>query len=95
VDDDDVLASDYLERAMEIALEYPHIGAFGGSIKGEFELMPEPWLTPYLGNLAIREIERDSWSNMAGGWTDSTPFGAGLCIRGRVAEDYRRKALVG
>lgn len=93
VDDDNVLAADYLKHAVQIATDYPHIGAFGGSVKGEFETAPAPWLSPYLSRLAVREIERDSWSNMLSGWNDSIPFGAGLCVRRSVAQDYRNKSL--
>ena len=93
VDDDNVLATDYLECAIQITNECPHIGAFGGSIKGEFETAPEPWALPYLSLLAIREIERDSWSNLLTGWNESSPAGAGLCVRRSVAQDYWRKIL--
>jgi glycosyltransferase involved in cell wall biosynthesis len=93
VDDDNVLAADYLAHAVQIATDCPHIGAFGGSIKGEFETPPAPWASPYLNRLAIREIDRDSWSNLHSGWNESTPVGAGLCVRRFVAQDYRNKSL--
>jgi glycosyltransferase involved in cell wall biosynthesis len=93
VDDDNVLAADYLECAVQIAGSFPHIGAFGGSVKGEFEVAPEPWVSPYLHWLAIREIQRDNWSNLINSWNDSTPFGAGLCVRRAVVEDYWHKVL--
>jgi glycosyltransferase involved in cell wall biosynthesis len=93
VDDDNVLAADYLECAVQIATARPYIGAFGGSVKGEFETTPEPWASPYLHWLSIREIHRDSWSNLMIGWNDSSPYGAGLCVRRSVAQDYLQKAL--
>src|SRR5260370_12163363 len=43
VDDDNVLDRDYLEQAAQIASEYKHIGAFGASIKAEFEVTPPDW----------------------------------------------------
>jgi glycosyltransferase involved in cell wall biosynthesis len=92
VDDDNVLAHDYLEVALEIAAQCPHIGAFGGSVKGEFEMPPAPWTRPYVEMLAVRELQRDTWSNLLS-WNDGTPVGAGLCVRRSVAEDYKSKAL--
>ena len=91
VDDDNVLEPDYLQHAQQIAAEFPHIGAFNGSAEGEFEVSPEPWARPYLHWL-VREIRRDSWSNLLSS-NESTPFGAGLCVRRSVAEDYRSKTL--
>jgi glycosyltransferase involved in cell wall biosynthesis len=93
VDDDNVLAADYLESAVEIANAHRYIGAFGGSTRGEFEIAPEPWIRPYLNLLAIREVQRDSWSNLHNSWNESTPLGAGLCVRRSVAQDYLDKTL--
>ncbi len=92
VDDDNILAPDYLASAIEVATTSLHIGAFGGSIRGEFEIPPQPWASPYLHLLAVREIHRDSWSNLLNVWNDSVPCGAGLCIRRSVALDYMHKS---
>ena len=90
VDDDNVLATDYLERASEIATTFPYIGAFGGSVKGEFELIPERWTQKYFSLLAVRELNTDTWSNLLS-WNDGTPYGAGLCVRREVADDWLSK----
>jgi glycosyltransferase involved in cell wall biosynthesis len=90
VDDDNLLAAGYLEQAIRIAGEFPQIGAFGGSIKGEFEIAPPDWIEPYLEGLAVCELDRDYWSN-SGGWSKSSPYGAGLCVRHNIAEDYAQK----
>jgi hypothetical protein len=87
VDDDNVLAPDYLADAIEIYKDYPFLGAFGGSIEGEFEVEPPSSITPYLEGLTIRKITRDHWSN-AREWSEATPFGAGMCVRREVAELY-------
>jgi glycosyltransferase involved in cell wall biosynthesis len=84
VDDDNVLAGDYLERALRIADEWPHLGAWSGSLVPEFEVEPAPELTPYLSSLAIRQVQGDHWSNLKG-WTEAVPFGAGMCVRRVVA----------
>ena len=44
VDDDNVLAPDYLENAVSIAQRNPALGAFGGKCVPEFEVEPEAWL---------------------------------------------------
>jgi glycosyltransferase involved in cell wall biosynthesis len=90
VDDDNVLDSEYLKAATEVAASFPQIGAFGGSIKGEFEAMPPDWMASYYEGLAVCELDRDYWSNV-GGWSLATPYGAGLCVRRCVAEDYAKK----
>lgn len=87
VDDDNVLKSDYLEVAWTIGKDYPFLGAWGGQIKPEFETLPPEWTKPYWKFLAIREFEQDSWSNLLH-QHDTTPCGAGLCIRKHVAEKY-------
>lgn len=91
VDDDNVLGRTYLQSAVEIASAYPFIGAFGGSISGEFEVPPPRWLKrDHQMRLGICAIDRDYWSNSPV-WSLATPFGAGMCVRRTVAEDYARK----
>jgi hypothetical protein len=41
VDDDNVLAPDFLEQARVISARYPHLGVFGaGNLEPEFEVQP-------------------------------------------------------
>lgn len=87
VDDDNVLAPDYVETAVRIGHDHPFLGAFGGAILGEFEVPPPAWAKKYLGLLAIHDCTRVSWTNEPYG-SQSTPVGAGMCIRTRVAEAY-------
>jgi glycosyltransferase involved in cell wall biosynthesis len=92
LDDDNVLGREYLTAALGIGDQWPHLGAFGGSIKGEFEAPPPDWIIPYFEGLVVCELDRDYWSNQ-GGWSWATPYGAGLCVRRRVAEDYAQKVM--
>jgi glycosyltransferase involved in cell wall biosynthesis len=87
VDDDNLLDPDYFANALEIYEDYPFLGAFGGSIEGEFEVEPPLSITPYLEGLAIRRTLSDHWSN-AKKWSEATPFGAGMCVRREVVELY-------
>jgi glycosyltransferase involved in cell wall biosynthesis len=90
VDDDNELASDYLERAYRIAREWPRLGAWGsGAISAEFEVEPAHHLKPFLGFLGVREVAQTLWTNVIS-CTDATPIGAGLCIRREVADAYMK-----
>lgn len=91
VDDDNVLDNNYLEVALQIAVEYPWVGAWGGQIRPEFESPPPEETRPFWGYLAIREFETDSWSNQARAW-ESVPCGAGMIVRATVAQRYAQKA---
>ncbi len=87
VDDDNVLDAEYLEAAFHISKDYPLVGAWGGQIEPEFEEEPAEWTKPYWGLLAIRQFEHDHWSNLLH-QHQTTPCGAGLCVRRVVAEKY-------
>ena len=90
VDDDNVLALDYLEQAVRIAREYPFLGAWSGQSIAEFEdpsNLPHPLLKGFLQD---RRLDADCWSNDRN-HTKSDPYGAGMCVRRCVADAYRRK----
>ncbi len=87
VDDDNVLAADYLEQASIIAHGKPFLGAFGGMVKPEYESPPPSWAIPCLGMLGIRDVPASVWSNDINHWA-STPIGAGMCVRRDVAVAY-------
>lgn len=91
VDDDNVLAPNYLEEALRIARDYPFLGAWGGSTIGEFEVEPEPWAREFLGIIGVRVVAEDCWNNMPTHFP-STPIGAGMAIRRKVAEAYAHAA---
>lgn len=87
VDDDNVLDSEFLELTAKIAIDFPFIGAWGGQILPEFEFSPPEWAEPFLGYLALREVKKEQWSNLIH-QLDTTPHGAGLCVRKSVAKQY-------
>jgi glycosyltransferase involved in cell wall biosynthesis len=90
VDDDNVLAPDYLEQALRVEREWPILGAWGGDVTGEFETQPDPWTRAYWGYLCIRECKEARWSNNPEDW-DAIPYGGGLCIRAEVASVYAQQ----
>lgn len=100
VDDDTVLAPNYLEEALKIGTEWSFVGAWGGSAIGEPESPIPSWLGDQRWRLTIFEVQEDVWSNLRDGFT-TVPVGAGMCVRSSVArhfaersrDDEKRKAL--
>jgi glycosyltransferase involved in cell wall biosynthesis len=87
VDDDNVLAPDYLEQVARIAADRPFVAVWGGAVQPQYE-DPNFALPRSLWSLlTLREVESDLWSNDPGHHA-STPWGAGLCVRRKVAEQY-------
>ena len=90
VDDDNVLADDYLERAIEIAKNYPFLGSWSGRIELKLENPDNPPPKRLRHLLAERLVEEEVWSNDSQ-HVRSTPWGAGMCIRRVVADAYVRE----
>jgi glycosyltransferase involved in cell wall biosynthesis len=92
IDDDNVLAPDYLSTAVRIAREHPALGAWSGDV----ELVFEPGVTPpppaWRSYLTERRPPRVAISTDAG-HNDSTPWGAGMCVRRILAGAYRKRSL--
>ncbi|AFY30873.1 glycosyltransferase [Calothrix sp. PCC 7507] len=87
VDDDNLLELNYLETTWQISKDYPFIGVWGGQVIPQFEETPPEWTKPYWIALAIKEFDQDQWSNLVNQY-ETTPCGAGMCIRKFVAEKY-------
>ena len=90
VDDDNVLDKKYLARALKIKEEWPSLGVWGsGSIIPEYELLPAATVRALIPYLAVRETDRACWSNVFP-CLEATPWGAGMCVRVKVADAYRQ-----
>jgi glycosyltransferase involved in cell wall biosynthesis len=90
VDDDNILDPLYLSEALRIADEWPKLGVWGsGNIAPEFEIAPNDYLRKLVPNLALRSASRECWGNVLP-CIDITPWGAGLCLRRKVADPYLR-----
>ena len=91
VDDDNVLDPDYLAHVGQIATQHPFLGTWSGCV----ELVFEPGVTPpplaWHSYLTARRCERAVWSNDPT-HHESTPWGAGLCVRRAVATAYHRRS---
>jgi glycosyltransferase involved in cell wall biosynthesis len=90
VDDDNVLAADYLQTAQSLFLKHPQLGVIGaGILEPEFATQPSPELVPYLRLLSLRRISSALWSNNADDQA-AVPWGAGLCVKRDVAAAYEQ-----
>jgi GT2 family glycosyltransferase len=88
VDDDNVVAVDYLETARSLFSKHPQLGAIGaGVLEPEFATPPSPELVPYLRLLCLRQVATPLWSNNADDHA-AVPWGAGLCVTRGVANAY-------
>jgi glycosyltransferase involved in cell wall biosynthesis len=100
VDDDNVLAPDYLANAVEIASRHPDIGAFGGKCLPEFETELEPWMREFLPLLALRDHGEEevvsgdirSADGSRRAYPDrAAPIGAGMVLRRDAAAAYAER----
>lgn len=88
VDDDNILAPDYLAQALEISRQHEAVGVFAGRSMGEFGKTPGWPAKHHLARLAVRDLGP---ARIEGPGTSSdiwTPFGAGMVIRRLVAERF-------
>lgn len=90
VDDDNVLAPDYLSKAVELFERRADLGVSSGRIVPEYETPPPEWFRPHESWIAVRRIEESRWSNFFD--PRSEPCGAGMCIRKSIALGYAQKA---
>jgi len=101
VDDDAVLAPDYLEVASKTAEAYPQIGAFGGNVALAFpEGAPPAYLTKVGWMLAERHFTKATHGKEITA-ENPTPCGVGMVLRRNLAKrfvtavttDPRRRSL--
>jgi len=93
VDDDNLLAPDYLGRAREFFAAHPEVGAAGGRILPEFARPPARWMKSHFGLLALRDYGAGTLisAHRAGAvesYDSFAPIGAGLAIRAGLARAY-------
>jgi glycosyltransferase involved in cell wall biosynthesis len=89
VDDDNVLAPDYLEQALALFAAHPRLGALGGRSRPEFEQAPPAWMREFDGLIACRDLGGEPW--ISHGLYDArlgrneyprgAPIGAGMALR--------------
>lgn len=102
VDDDNVLDTDYLDKAVALAGRSPALGAFGGKALPVFEDAPPAWLTGVTSGLGLRDLgdeqicfpaeqaEREPPRRIAE-FPHCAPIGAGMVLRREAATAYLQR----
>jgi len=99
VDDDNVLAPDYISRAADILEAHPNIGAIGGKSIPEFEQPPDEWKREFFNLLALRDLGdaprisrgiRPPGARRNEYPVDCAPIGAGMALRREAVETWLR-----
>lgn len=93
VDDDNVLAPDYLAEVARLFARNPRLGAAGGKSLPIFEAQPAQWLTEFLPLLALRDHGGEELvattmrppGAPAGQYPAFAPIGAGMALRREAA----------
>ncbi len=100
VDDDNVLAPDYLATVQALFDAHPRLGAAGGKSLPDFEIAVPPWATEFLPLLALRDlggkpliasslrpdgVQRNVYPPFA-------PIGAGMALRCEACADWLKQA---
>lgn len=92
VDDDNILAPDYLQTVSNCFNENPSIGAAGGKIESKFNgFLPPEWTKQFWGMLAIRNLGDKaviSAPSLSNNYPDFAPVGAGMAIRKELLNSY-------
>ena len=97
VDDDNLLAPDYLVNVVRLSEQHPHVGAFGGRSLPEFEREPAAWQREFLDLLALRDLGdkpqvshglRPPGAAQNEYPAGAAPIGAGMAIRLDAARQW-------
>ena len=91
VDDDNVLAENYLQAALQLAERQPQLGIWSGRIDLVFEEPPPEWTRKYWPFLVQRMVERDETTQEMR-LKEPLPVGAGMCVRREIALAYVNEA---
>lgn len=96
VDDDNVLAPDYLAHVVRLFDTHPDLGAAGGPSRPEFESAPPPWASEFFPLLALRDLgatpilaglSHDPTSGLPL-YPHSAPIGAGMALRASALSSW-------
>lgn len=96
VDDDNVLAPDYLEQTLAAFARLPRVGALGGKSLPSFETEPPAWASEFVSLLALRDLgDSELVSNGLRSANATTnvypkfaPQGAGMAVRREAIQPW-------
>lgn len=88
VDDDNILAEDYVERAIALFAD-PRVGVLSGRVEPEYVSRPPRWLRRHESALAIRRPRGDQLRLVDGfKYCADFPIGAGMVVRTELVRRY-------
>jgi len=88
VDDDTLLAPDYLATGLALIASVPRLGCWGGQLIPRYEVAPPDWFPPFQKYLAIFPLDRDLVADAFNGNYDYLPPTAGMFVRRQLAAHY-------
>jgi glycosyltransferase involved in cell wall biosynthesis len=103
VDDDNVLAPDYLEQVLAIFAHHPKVGAAGGRTRPRFDEDPPAWAHEFFPLLALRDLgDRKKVSEglrpegaAHNQYPAFAPIGAGMALRRRAWDVWLARPALG
>ncbi|WP_035614035.1 glycosyltransferase [Haloferula sp. BvORR071] len=105
VDDDNLLAAEYLKEAKAAFDGHPQLGVAGGKSIAEYQDTPPHWFQPGIAPLGCRDLGEETilsrWNPQSPEYPAASPIGAGMMIRKQailpwaeaVQVDPKRQAL--
>lgn len=90
VDDDNVLAKDYLQQALCILKSHTTLGAIGGRSVGKFDAPLQHWHEEFLDLLAVRDLGDHviTSDDIHEPYPRCAPIGAGMVLRRQAILDW-------
>lgn len=88
VDDDNVLASDYVAQGFAFIRAHPEVAAFGGKLELPETMRPSRTLKPFLPYLAVRDVGDRPLMGLSDKWEIWEPPAAGAFVARAVLEDF-------
>jgi glycosyltransferase involved in cell wall biosynthesis len=92
VDDDNLLAPDFVRRGLEFIKARPDVGCLGGRLLLPEFLKPPDWGAPFLPYLGIRDYGEEPIIARLRKWGPAEPAGAGAWVKRSVIGEYLRLA---
>lgn len=88
VDDDNVLAPNYLEAVLDHIRTHPESGAFGGRMLLPASVSSPRWAAPFLPFLGIKDLGDRPQEALAAQWVECEPAGAGAVVHRSVMDAF-------
>src|SRR5690606_15503899 len=89
VDDDNVLADDYLQELEILLKDHPGVAVWGPGVITPEYLAPAPaWIVSHFGGMYQQKHNESVCFGMEAGWPPYYPSGSGMAVQREVMEAY-------